>query len=200
MAIARIKLRWSGWTGGPGYSVLHFADEFLTELDATAAQDLVVRTNTFANAIKALVPSQVSLQCTTDCEIIDEKNGSLIDVRTVNPGTPIVGTATSTNPFAAALGMNITWRTALVRNSRRVRGRTFLVPLTSGTFDNTGTPSPGSVTLIQGAADALRANVNATQLIVWARPTGPQATDGAVAFVNSASVPDKGSILTSRRE
>jgi hypothetical protein len=87
-----------------------------------------------------------------------------------------------------------------VRKNKRVKGRTFLVPLTGSAFDNSGTPTPAAIAGIQGAATTLAANVDATQLVVWARPTAKGATDGAVGFVTSASVPDQGSILTSRRQ
>jgi hypothetical protein len=112
----------------------------------------------------------------------------------------IVGTAGTTVAYAAALGAVVSWRTGLVRNGRRIRGRTFLVPLSSLAFDNTGTLIPAALTTFNAAAVTLRDQTGIADIGVYARPSAPGAADGEWALITGHSIPDMGSILRSRRD
>lgn len=194
----KVKVRWSGFIGSPGWSNFFFDSPdgtFTTAEDAVAAAGKV---NTFFTAVKTKLPPTVQLSIQSDVEILSALSGELVNV--VNAGTiaAINGSATS-QPYSAATGAVITWRTAGVRNGRRVRGRTFLVPCVSGMFQNDGTIENTNISEIQTAATALAAPFNGAQLGIWSRPSAPGAGDGDFFEVTSASVPDLAAVLRSRR-
>jgi len=94
----------------------------------------------------------------------------------------------------------VNWRTNQIRNGRRVRGRSFLVPLAGSAFEGNGTLSASTLTSLKSAADTLRTAAGTTQLGVYARPTTKDATDGLWAQVTANTVPDMGAVLRSRRD
>jgi hypothetical protein len=107
--------------------------------------------------------------------------------------------------------MVINWKTAGVRAGRRVRGRSFLVPLLSQTFDVNGTATSAALTTVNGAAGPLYAGTEGDiRLGVWARPTaikdvngnptGEYNEDGVWHPATAHSVPDMAAVLRSRRD
>ena len=179
---------------------MHFRDFGGTPPTVSDAQAAVDRVYAFFNAIKALVPQQVSIQVQGEVEAIEETDGVLQDVLVATTPAAIVGTALVSNPYAAAVGAVVSWRTGVVRNGRRIRGRNFLVPLTSTAFDNTGTLTSSALTTLNTAATALRDTTSIADLGIYARPTAAGATDGLWALVTGHQIPDMGSILRSRRD
>lgn len=198
--VARVTSRWTGFTGAPGFTVLHFRDFGGTDITVPDAQAAVDRVYTFFNAIKSLLPAQVTVQVQGEVEAIDEPTGALQDVLVATAPAAVVGTAISSNSYAAAVGGVVSWRTGVVRNARRIRGRTFLVPLTTTAFDNTGTLTSTALTTLNAAATALRDTTSIADLGIYARPTAPGATDGLWALVTGHQVPDMGAVLRSRRD
>jgi hypothetical protein len=194
----KVKVRWSGFIGSPGWSNFFFdtgTEDFYTEAQAIAAAD---RVTTFLNAVKTKLPPAVSLLVQSDIEAVSPSTGELQNVLSAGARTAINGSATA-QPYSAATGAVITWRTAGVRNGRRVRGRTFLVPCVSGMFENDGTIQAGNLTEISTAASALAADVGGIRLGIWSRPSAPGAADGDWYPVTAVSVPDMGAVLRSRR-
>ena len=196
----RITTRWTGFTGAPGFTVMHFRDFGGTDPIVSDAQAAVDKVYAFFNAIKAWFPSQVTIQVLGEAEAIEDTTGILQDVLVATTPAPIVGTSGAAVAYAAALGAVVSWRTGLVRNGRRIRGRTFLVPLSSVAFDNTGTLIATALTAFNAAATTLRDQTGIADLGVYARPSAPGAADGEWALITGHSVPDMGSILRSRRD
>jgi len=199
-SIIRVKAKWSGFSGAPGYSVFHFRDFSAgepTNADATAA---TARLKTFFEAWKILVPTGASIQIESDVEVIEETTGQLTTVLAATPVAVVSGAASAAATFASAVGAVVTWRTPGIRNGRRIRGRTFLVPLSSTAFQNDGTLASSTVGTVGSAAAALIDSAGTPDLGVYARPTGPGATDGIWYAVTSYSIPDMGAVLRSRRD
>jgi len=201
--ILRVKARWSGFSGAPGYSIFHFRDFNSTADDdsgagASLAQPAAAKVQAFFLAMAPQLPTAVKVDVETDVEQIDAKNGQLLTVFTTGTNSQVAGT--NTGVFSGATGAVINWRTAGVRNGRRVRGRTFLVPLASATFTNGGVYSGASRDFLQGEANKLASRTGAPTLGVWARPTTPEANDGAWFAVQAATVPNMLAILRSRRD
>lgn len=179
---------------------MHFRDfggTFPTTADVQVAVD---RLRTFFDAIKLYIPSQVTIQVLGEVEVLEETTGQLLDVLVATTPAAVVGTAVASTPYAAAVGAVVSWRTGVVRNGRRIRGRTFLVPLSSTAFDSSGTLIAAALTTMNAAATALRDATTIADLGIYARPTGPGATDGLWALVTGHQIPDMGSILRSRRD
>jgi hypothetical protein len=172
------------------------------EMDQAMAQGAADRIRQFADGIKGYLPAVVKLQVENDVEHIEETNGILEDVFNVTGGAEIQGQASSFETFSGVSGAVVTWRTPGVRNGRRVRGRTFLVPLSGSAYDSTGTLSTPCLTAFNAAASALVSpfGAGAPDLGVYARPTTKGATDGIWYAAGSHSINDRVAMLTSRRD
>ncbi len=194
MAIYRVKIRWSGFSGAPGYTVLHFdASTAPTQEGAQAAHD---NARAFAVAFASATPSVVRLTVEAAVEVVDPTSGDLINVYTVTTGAQISGSGTG--GFSSATGACITWETGEVKNGRRVRGRTFIVPMSSVYYETDGTITAGGLTDLQEAAANLAGG--GFNFGIWSRPSGPGATDGSFHTVSSGRVTDKTAILRNRRD
>lgn len=202
-SILRVITRWSGFTGGPGYTVLHFRDFESGEgpnggFSEAQALSAVTRVRAFFDTIKGFVPTVVVFDVLPEVEVIESTDGRLISAINVTPPAQVRGTGTGN--YSAAAGAVVNWRTAGIRNGRRVRGRTFLVPLAVGAFSGTGELAPGTRTGIAAAAATLAEQGGSPDLGVYGRPSGPGATDGVWFGVTSSNVPALSAILTSRRD
>lgn len=198
--VMRVKLRWSGFNGGPGYSIFHFQGLDNEQPSEALAQTAVAQIEVFRQDLLDRIPKIVSLQVMSDVEVIDETNGDLVDVLAGTPGPAVSGNASSFENYAGASGAVVTWRTSGIRNGRRVRGRTFLVPLTSSAYAPDGSLSDAALTALNTAAGKMIGSFGGPVFGVYARPTGPTATDGIFHQARAHSINDKVAILRSRRD
>lgn len=201
--LLRVKARWSGFTGAPGYTVLHFRD-FATEggggsdFDAAAATGAVDRTRSFFGGLAALLPDSVTVTPEQEVDVIEDTTGELVTSLASTSGGSVEGSASG--GYSAASGAVVNWRTGGIRNGRRIRGRTFIVPVASSCYNDSGVLIPTVQQTIQTAASQLAASAGTPDLFVYARPSGPGASDGTSSAVTSATVPSMGAILRSRRD
>lgn len=180
---------WSVPGGGIGYSVFHSASFSL----ASNADDFADAIHDFFDTIDGLLPDDV--QVNFDSEVLELNNdGTLNAVFPVTPGTVVNGGATGT--FSRAAGARVDWATGQIVAGRRLTGRTYIVPLTAGSFDTEGVLTSAAIATMQGAANTLISTMasTGTPLQVWSR------THAASHDVTSASVPQKGAILRGRRD
>lgn len=198
--ILRVKLRWSGFVGGPGYSVFHMRDFTGGNPDATQAQSAADRVRQFAVAVAPMLPYVTQLQVMPDVEEIEETNGEMVNIFSVTGGAVVAGGATQFITYSAASGAVVTWRTAGVRNGRRVRGRTFLVPLASNSYAPDGSLDTTALAALNTAAAALANGSGTPDLGVYARPSAPGANDGIWYAAIGHTINDKVAILRSRRD
>jgi hypothetical protein len=209
--IARVKLRWSGFIGGPGYTVLHFRDfgwDTVGSVDVTACQAAVARVDTLAAALNDYLPYGCQLQTEAEVEVLNAEDGELMEVRGTVPAAAQSAVVGSTATFAGPVGAVINWKTGGVRNGRRVHGRSYLVPLVGTSFATDGTLTTGARTDFAAAATVLANPTGTPDLGVWARPTRTETSpgvfvtnsDGSWHAVTSSSVPDMAAVLRSRRD
>jgi hypothetical protein len=111
---------------------------------------------------------------------------------------PTVVNGGGSGAYSAPSGAVLHWLTGTVRNGRRLRGRTFIVPLANSNYEANGTLAAGTITAIQNAGLALMDEAT-TRLVVYGRPA-PNAADGVAALVTGARVPDMAAVLRSRRD
>lgn len=193
MAIHRVQAVWSGFQGAPGYSSFYFRP-FTGGGDVDLALN---RVRDFFAEWRALLPTGVSIQVQSTVEEVDETTGMLtgyLDGAEVDP----VNTSTSGADFAGPAGAVVNWLTGTVRNGRRMRGRTFLVPLNTNAYDTDGTLTSNALGDIRAGADLLLANEFEQELVVWGRPNG--GSPGEAASVTGHRVPDMAAVLRSRRD
>lgn len=199
MAIMRSKIRWTIPGAGTAFSVLHFGtDDGFNPVQADA-DAVVTKVNQFVTTVKSTLPNVVSLQVLNEVEEIDSNNGALIQIWTTATQTSQSGTAAAGAGWAAAAGGVISWSTGIVHRTRRIRGRTFIVPMSNEVWDVDGTIKSVPYGTLNTAAEALRTPTAEIEFGVWARPSGPGLADGRFAPVSGHRVPDMSAILTSRR-
>lgn len=191
--VIEYRVNWEGPVGGPGVTVFHGRPSN-SGFDQEASEDLAARAHAFFDDIKALIPAGYTLSFPGEAIELNTTTGVLEDVYTFTPPADV--TCAGSGDWAAPAGCRVEWRTAAIVNGRRLRGRTYIVPIAAGAFDTEGTIDSGTVTLLTTAAedfidDSVFANVD---IAVWSR------THGILADVVNVFVPDEASILRSRRD
>ena len=193
MSINRLNAAWQNFPGAPGVTTFY--------TNGTMTQAEVDAFRAFFLAIASLLPTGLTVQVPSSGDIIDEATGDITSTWSVGT-TPAVVTGTKAGVYAGNAGAVVHWLTNGVVAGRRVRGRSFLVPIGSGAYDNQGSLAAGTITTLQGAANALVAG--AIGFSVWARPlkagTPPVIVrPGSYHGVAGMRVPDLAVSLRSRR-
>jgi len=197
--ILRIKINWTGFIGSPGYTNLYFEPTVETDPWTQTLVDAAhAKVSAWMTSIKSYMPVNTTLTADSQAAEIDENTGNIQTFHTIV--APAVQTGTMAGAYTAGTGLCVSWSTGGVRNNRRVRGRTFVVPLGGVAYDSTGTIDNASLTTLRGAANLLHSDANGVRLVVWARPTGLLGIDGGAYDVTSATINDKVAFLSSRRD
>lgn len=160
------RASWSVPNAGPSVSTFHFLGD---EIPDPAALALAVRT-WFAD-LAGMLPNDVSISFASEFTLHNVATGQLTGSVAVTPPAPVAGN--QSGAWAAGAGIRIDWLTAYVRNGRRVRGRTFLVPGASSVYGTDGRVLPAIISQANFVSDTF---INAclaagSPLTVWARPT-----------------------------
>lgn len=185
--IARCRVAWSGdIVTGPGLSTFYW--------DSAGLAGYPAAVSTFFGAVKALFPAGVSWSIPSDGDVLEDTTGELVGTWSITGGSVV--SSTGAGSFARGVGARVSWQTAEIRGGRRVRGTTFLAPLTTGSFDGTGAVSVTAANTIQTAAAAYLTDT-AGHAVVWSRPRPTLAGDSV--SITSALVPRSVSWLRSRR-
>ena len=185
--LQRVVISWTGFPGGPGASVLYFR----------AASTARTPLSTWISAWKYLVPDNVTITIPNSGDEVDTATAQITGTWTAGSVITLVGTGSSTSYFAAG-GASVRWNTNTIRNGRKVKGRTFLVPMTALAYDN-GTLVGTAVTILNSSTTTYLADAGVAQEIL-SRPSTPGGTDGTSGLVTSFQVKDKQAILSSRRD
>ena len=201
MTFTRGQAVWSGAPGLPGYTNFHFFGVTETPAEADA---LAVRMRAFFLQINGFMSNAVTVSIRPIFENVNEVDGRLqSEVTATTVGAPVAGNYGGT--LSAAAGAVVNWNTSTIQFGRRVRGRTFLVPMGGGLFAADGTLETTSRNTLQDAAAGLA--LAAPVMVVWSRPreaaVGPPAEParlGTVNLVTGVTVPDLAAVLRSRRD
>jgi hypothetical protein len=181
-----------GWSGAPvvglAVNVLHYSG---SEGDAAP----VAAIKAAYAGLAGLLPNNVTITVPTSGERIDDTTGELTGVWTSTGGGTVVGSGTSYS--AAGVGACVGWQTGGIVNGRRLKGRTFLVPLGVQQYDSDGTLQTGTLATLTTYATAMLAS---GPLAVWHRPTSSAAADGTSYGVQTFKIRDKVAYLSSRRD
>lgn len=188
-SLHRVVVAWSGpQVTGLAVNVLHFS------ASDPSAPPVAAIYNAY-NAIFQSMPGTCQVQVPGSGDTINDTNGELVGSWTAT--TPAVITGTGSSTAAAGVGACVGWQTGGIVAGRRLRGRTFLVPLSTDAYDPQGTLTSTALTRIQTFASTMMA---AGPLAVWHRPTTAGGTDGNSYGVQSFRVRDKVAYLSSRRD
>lgn len=197
--MARVTVNWTGFVGAPGYTNLYFRDfDGGGAITQEIANGAVAKTDVWLDTWVASLPSSVSILVDPTVEVIEETTGALTGFFTTSPDTARTGA--STGAYSAVAGACVNWYTDNVRNGRRMRGRSFIVPLGSAGLATNGTLDDAKLVTWRTATATFIDGVGVGDLGVWGRPSAPGATDGVWSVVKSFSIPDKTAYLSSRRD
>lgn len=194
----RVTTRWSGFVGSPGFTNLYFRDFAAGPIDQTIADGVAAKVNNWNISVAAVLPVTATITTSPTFEVVESTNGQLQRLMTVATIAPRTGTGAGA--YSAASGIVVNWHTAGIRNGRRVRGRSFLVPIGGPSMAADGTIDTAKLAALQAAATQLVDDAGAGDLGVWSRPSAPGAADGEWFAATNAVIPDKVAVLTSRRD
>lgn len=183
--LQKVVVEWTGFQGAPGYNVFYRGD----------ANVITSNLRTFYDSVKGLLPAGVSVTVPNAGDLVDSATGELSGAWTTAINLTVTGTSAAV--YAAPCGAICKWFTASIVNGRRLRGKTFLVPLTSAAYQSDGSILTTALTTLKTAADAL-VTAEAANLGVWHRPVA--GAGGSWSPTTAATVPDRVSILRSRRD
>lgn len=194
----RVVINWTGFNGGPGFTNLFWRTNNDTEAEQTHANDVVAKVDAWITAISNHLPSTVTVKVDPTVAMINATDGKQIAFFSVTP--PAAHPGGDSGPYSAVSGACFNWYTQGVRNGRRIRGRTFIVPLGGSKYDSVGTLASTTVTAFQNATNTMLALNGTTEMTVWSRPSGVGATDGDTWPISAFTLPDKAAFLSSRRD
>lgn len=193
MAITRVTVLWTGLAGLPGYTNFFFGGA------ATPAALTGIREDIRAafSTLTTYLPNGLETSTIGEHAILDEDTGALIEYVSSDASVlNVVGSGTGA--YSGPSGAVVNWNTNTVNRGRRVRGRTFIVPLVNTAYDSSGTLSGPALTALNNFANLLVGEGAANQFGVWSRPVG--GTGGVFGPATSHSVPDMAAVLRSRRD
>jgi hypothetical protein len=160
---------------------------------------------TFFVALAPILPVDVTITVASAGDTIDDATGNLVGSWSATVGAPVVGTLNSV--YSAPAGATVGWNTAGIVGTRRLRGRTFIVPLGTTNATQQGDWNATVTGTLQTAANALIATASPS-MVIWSRPVHANpshvppiaARAGSSSPVVSATVKSKMNVLTSRRD
>lgn len=195
--INRVRVVLTGFVGQPGVSTFFCLDP------AT----FTIALRAYYASLAQVFPSVLTADIEDAGDILDDVTGTLTGAWVGAVTAAVQGTAVGT--YAAPAGAVVNWLTSTVVDGSRLRGKTFLVPLAGGIYQDDGSLSQSYLGIIRDASttfsDAVAAN-----FVIWHRnrvarpatPTKPAQTqrDGSSAVVTGVQVNDRVAVLRSRRD
>lgn len=203
MQIIRVLANWTGFPGAPGYSSFHFSSDggfwdggILGDGAQVAAQAAADRVISAFNECAAYFPKIVRIRTDPEVSIIDSDTGETLGAVDID-GDTVAGIAPN-DDYAGPTGAVVNWRTNDYRFGRRIRGRTFLVPIAGSSYDSDGTLGNAALQNIRAFGEEMVGSSGGPEFGVWSRPRDGEG--GVFATVTNSSVPDKAVVLRSRRD
>jgi hypothetical protein len=201
VAMNRVKVVWSGFSGGPGVGT-HYFGSGVTDMTALKA---------FYTSMAIYIPGTISMQIPVVGDQINDTDGLIIGSWTGSNGGQVNG-AGGAGVYSGVSGVVVDWLGSGVIAGRRRQGRTFFVPTVTTAYQSDGTILESARAQILGWATTLIA-AYAGELKIFSRPflgkAGKPDADppipakpprpGAAVQVIGAKVPDIATVLRSRR-
>ena len=196
-SLFRLRSQLTGFPGGPGVATFYFLDV------STAVESI----SSFWGRIAPSMPPSVTVTTERTGDTIEDTTGALVGSWVGGVTTPHVGA--SAGQYSAPSGGLVEWMTNTILDGKRIRGRTFIVPLGASQYDTDGSLSNGLVVGFLSAGTQLILE-QSTSFVVWHRPFKGRAAIGTRparpahlgghGLVTASRTPDKSVVLRSRRD
>lgn len=184
-------------TGSPGLTTFYFLPGTAGGVTADAV-DVVGRVQNFWVAAASLFKTTFSAEIQGEVDVLEATTGELTGFLAGGASVVEAGTDALENlPVAAMLLMQ--HLTGDIHAGRRVRGRTFLGPVTEEA-NNGGVPTATARATVVTAGLELDSGATASVPIVWSRPDSPVGDPGFHSEVLSRTCADYFAVLRSRRD
>lgn len=193
----RVRVQLDGFEGGPGLMTFYTLDT------ATFLESL----HTLLTGLASNMPAPVRMTIVPFGDVIESTTGDLVGAWGGTAQAVVQGV--QGGAYSAPTGAIIRWATTTILDGHRVRGRTFIVPLTGAAFASNGQ----LVVANQNSMDALASQFSIEQnasFVIWHRPFAGRAASpgvtakpahlGGHALVTGASISSKAAVLRSRRD
>lgn len=203
--VALVRTAWAGTSGGPGVTQMAILGAAGGEWNPGGEQAAVNAVRAFWDSVKVYLPNELTLTVSPVVDWYDVADGTLMGSN-VAATPPATVTGTDAGGYAGGSGIKVTWETGQIRDGRRVRGSTFIVPAAATCFTNTGVVAATPRTTINTAATTLISALNTASMSlgVWSRPREATATlserAGAQFEVTTGITSAKSAILRGRRD
>lgn len=180
---------WEGTVGLPGYTNLYHS---VTDGVAASAASGHAQVREFFSQIVGAIPGEVTVTVDPVYAVLEDVTGELISEGTVASPSQVVQ-GTNGAGFSSQVGVLVEWVTGVYVGGRKLRGRTYLVPL-AGQFDADGTLSSGGLALVTDATEFIWSS--AVDFRVWHRPVA--GAGGSSEAIIGSVVRDQACVLRSR--
>lgn len=185
-AINRLRVLWGGTNiAGPGVTTFYFTGSMVGKPAALV---------TLFTAHAGMLPPGGTLTIPGQGDVLEDSTGVLTGGWTASGGGVV--NSSGTGNWLAGAGAVVDLGTGNVHKGRRVKGRYFLVPITTAQADSNGTIANATITSQNSALTTFLAAVT-PDWRVYSRPDSNGAF--AVSSVTSAVMADRATQLRSRR-
>lgn len=192
----RVRVATTGWQGGPGLQTYYYSHP-----DQTAANALIVVDHVRAKiaANSRAWAKGVAVQVSGDVDVITAATGEITDTLSVLQPASVTNTEATDTLAPTAVAMLLRLTTATFVGGRRVRGRSFISPISQASNSITGDPSAFFIGVIGALGAGLAtAPSNGALMVVWHRPLA--GAGGLACQVTGTSCSPKFAVLRSRRD
>jgi hypothetical protein len=184
--VARVRATWAGAAvTGPGVSTFYFNEIHSGFVSALGA---------YFTAWASWIPTGTTVTIQNTGDLLDIPTGQISGTWT--DGTTQVVAMTGAGVYNQGVGVRVKWNTAGIRNGRRVRGSTFMVPTIGAAQATDGTPAAAALTAWNTAVSTL-VTTSVSEMVTYSRPA--PALAGQASEIISGSVADAVSWLRTRR-
>lgn len=197
VALARVRVALTGFPGAPGVATFYGLD------GGVLAADL----QTFFSTAGTLFMSDVTIQVPPGGDVIEDTTGVITGSWT--GGVFPAQHGTGAGNYAAPAGVLVEWLTATILDGKRVRGRTFIVPVSLANYTPAGQVDATVVANLTTNGNTL-ATFSPGNFVIWHRPRLARAATlklkaltahaGGHAVVTGTRVDPKVTVLRSRRD
>ena len=190
--LQEIKIELTGLTGLPGLSRLY--------VDIAGSADVGVN----ADAVRqwyadnaGYFPANLDVQVAGAGDLLTDTTGAIAGSWSTSPApTSVAGSGA--NAAAGGCGACQRWNTSSVSpGNRHIVGRTYLVPLAVGAYDQDGTLTAATISDLVAHAATMLASLS-NSLVVWTRPVS--GAGGQSHPVTGSGVTDQAARLRTRRQ
>lgn len=187
--VGQVQTVFQGFSGAPGYSSFYF---FGDPMSPSTCQDAVDDAFAYWNNVVVQMSQGISFAVQPDVKVFNEVTGALVRVEATTPSSQ--SNFASAGAYAGGVGAVSSWLTGAVHLTKQLRGRTFIVPLGAGAYENNGTIGATPLAALRTHTTTLAAVAN---FGVWGRPVG--GAGGEWAGCTGGSVKDQVAWLKTRR-